>query len=457
MRPHSNAPLSHRGIPSWLVWILLITGLPAVLVGQSSGIRLGTGVDFGTGAGPVTVSRSGQFIVHGQPGASSAARVGSPSQFKPVGDRANIVLRADLLAVISERVRLAVNTQLGISDSPGAKIHLYLRRRRQVEGQIDIVPAAFSGGFVFKVELPEEIEWYRLVRALVEVSLLDLANRGNPRSDCVVLPLWFSEGMNSVLIHEYGRDLVPEAETLLNRSARRKDPIAAIRAALGGNEPESFGDLTQAGLGQFTDPARFDLYRANVALLVAAWVQDDEGRRHAQQFLRILPSHLNWQTAFLRSSGGRFDTFLDVEKWWAVALVSMLSRDPSQQWPRDRVVTELRWIMAETAELRETTNSPAARRTVTLSEIVRSWEYPAQREVLTRKATQLQRLAVHAPPDLVPLLAECFQTLDGYLTSRSGAGVDPISRTDIESRGRVLAKTTSRKLDRLERQIAARP
>lgn len=438
-------PLVGRGIV--LIWVALTVLRPAVLRAQ----------DLGSTAGPTTFSRSGQFVIHGRPGVASSAVVGTPARIKPVGEGANVVLRPDLLSVTCERVRAAVTSRLGLPDGPGSKVHLVLRRRRSVEGRIDIVPTPFSGGWVYRIELPEEIEWNRLVRSLVEVTLLDLANRGNPKTVCAVPPLWLSEGLNAVLIHEVGRDFVPEAETLVNRSARRGDPLVPIRAALGGREPEGFAVLTQVDLDQLTDSTRFEIYRANAALLVAAWLGDDTGRRHARDFLQQLSSHLNWQTAFLRSSAGRFDTLLDVEKWWAVALVATLSHDPRQEWPRDRVVTELRWIMNETAEVREGTNSPASRRTVNLSEIVRTWDFTAQKDVLTRKATQLQRLAVHAPPDLVPLLAECFQTLDRYLTTRSGAGVDPVSRTEMEARGRVVAKTAARRLDQLERQIAARP
>ena len=409
------------------------------------------------GASASTVSRSGQFVIHGTPGATSSAVVGSPSRINPVGQGANVVLRPDLLAVTAERVRKAVLNQLGLSEGPGAKVHLNLRRRRSVEGQLQISPAPFSSGWIYRVDLPDEIEWNRLVRVLVEVTLLDIANRGNASGTSVTPPLWLSEGIDCLLYHELGRDLVPEAETLLNRSARRRDPLIPLRAALGGREPEGFGTLTQVDLDQLNDPQRFALYRANAGLLMAAMLQDESGRQHAREFLRQLPLHFNWQTAFLRSSDGRFETLLDVEKWWAVAVVSLLSRDPTQQWPRDRVITELRWILTETAEVRESTNSPAGRRSLTLGEIVRTWEYTAQKDVLLRKATQLQRLAVHAPPDLVPLLATCFQTLDGYLTARSGAGVDPIGRSEMESRGRILAKTTSRKLDELDRQIAARP
>ncbi len=430
--------------------------IACVVIGASV-LRAATILETGPLRAPVTVSRSGQFVIHGNQGQSSGAMQGAPGRFRPVGDGSVILLRPDLLSVTCERVRQSVSVRLGMVDRAGSKVHLHLRRRHAVEARLDIVPEPVSGGWMYQMELPDEIEWGRLVRALVEVTLLDLANRENNGTLCVMPPLWFAEGLDCLLVNELGRDLIPEAETLVNRSGRRRDPLAPVRVTLAGRDPEGFTALTLVTMDQLSDQDRFTLFRANAALLVSEWLQDDPGRRHALEFLRQLPQHLNWQTAFLRSSNGRFETLLDVEKWWAVATVSVLSRDPLQQWPRERVITELRWIMSETADVTAATNGPVVRRAVPLAEIVRSWEFTAQKDVLHRKASQIQHLAVHAPPDLVPLLADCFQTLDRYLTSRSNAGVDPIGRSDIEVRGRILAKSTSGKLDQLERQIAARP
>ena len=427
-----------------------------VLTGVSV-LRAATILETGPLRSPVTVSRSGQFVIHGNQGQASGAVQGTQGRVRPVGDNSVVLLRPDLLSVTCERVRQSVYARLGLVDRAGSKVHLHLRRRHAVEGRLDIVPEPVSGGWMYQMEVPDEIEWGRLVRALVEVTLLDLANRENNGTLCVPPPLWLGEGLDCLLINEMGRDFILEAETLVNRSARRRDPLAPVRVTLAGRNPDGFAALTQVTPDQLSEPARFTWFRANAALLVSEWMQDDNGRRHAREFLRQLPHHLNWQTAFLRASSGRFETLLDVEKWWAVAVVSVLSRDPLQQWPRERVITELRWIMSETADVSAATNGPVVRRAVPLAEIVRSWEFAAQKDVLHRKASQIQHLAVHAPPDLVPLLADCFQTLDRYLTSRSGAGVDPVGRSDIEVRGRILAKSTSGKLDQLERQIAARP
>lgn len=399
----------------------------------------------------LVTSRSGQFIVHG----IDVGRPPAGGELKPVGDNAIIQLRPELLAVTCERVRQFVNLRLGANDQAGSRVHLYLRRRHAVEDRLNIVPQIIREGWIYHLELPEEVEWKRLVRALVEVVLLEQANRQNVTDICAQPPLWLSEGVTELLLNEFGRDLVPESQTTLNRSARRPDPLAPVRATLAGRNPLGFSELGLPEADQLDDPAQLAFFRASATLLVAELLEDPSGAAALRRFVQELPRSLNWQTAFLRASEGRFATLLEVEKWWAVSAAGVLSRDPSLLWPRDRVLSELELILAETAEVRGDTNGPAARRTLPLAEIVRTWEFEAQREVLQRKANQLRLLSAHTPRDLLPLVIECHRAVDEYLTARAGAGRDSQARTDIAPSGRVLARTTARKLEELDRAVAA--
>ena len=86
---------------------------------------------------------------------------------------------------------------------------------------------------------------------------------------------------------------------------------------------------------------------------------------------------------------------------------------------------------------------------------MRTWDFPAQQEVLQRKANQLLILSVHAPADVLPLVGECHRTLDGYLSARGNAGPEGSGRLDLATRARVLAKTAAAKLDDLDRRVAA--
>lgn len=81
--------------------------------------------------------------------------------------------------------------------------------------------------------------------------------------------------------------------------------------------------------------------------------------------------------------------------------------------------------------------------------------FPAQQEILRRKANQLVILGLHTPPDLMPLVTECQRTIEGYVNSRANAGTEGSGRLDIAARAKVLAKTAAAKLDDLGRQLAA--
>lgn len=438
------ASIRLNSMAPWRWWLALLVGLATSVMTWA--------ITSPVPAMPVTAtSRSGQFIIHGR----ETYLPPSGGSLRPVEDNELVALRPEVLAVTCERLRTVLNRQLGADDRGGSRVHLYLRRRHATEGRLNIVPQSIREGWQYHLELPDSLEWSRLVRVLVEVVLLEQANRGNAADNCVQPPLWLTEGLTELLMNEYGRDLVLESQTTLNRSARRPDPLAPVRAVLAGRNPLGFTDLGLIGPEQLSDADRFAFFRASSALLVAELLQDRTDAALLRAFIQQLSQHLNWQTAFLRASDGRFKTLLEVEKWWAVSSANVLSHDPALLWPRARVLSELRLILTETADVRSATNSPSARQTLTLAEVVQTWEFDAQRDVIRRKANQLQLLSIHTPKDLFPLVSECYRTLDTYLSTREGGGKDGDRRMDLALRVKVLAKSTARKLEELDRTAAA--
>jgi hypothetical protein len=401
------------------------------------------------------ISQSGQFIVHGASASLPWSNPASERQIRPVGDQTSISLRPDTLTVTCERLRKTINSRLGFPQRPGCKVHLNLHPPGRNEGPISIIPRAYGDGWQFYLDLPETVEWPRLVRALVEVTLLDHANFSNPSDHLAQLPLWLPEGVDTLLKGESGRDLILESQTTLIRTARRRDALAPARSTLAGRYPLDFSQLALPDPALLADAQKYEFYRASAAVLVAEIVKDEPGRAFLRDFIHQCFRDLNWQTTFLSQSRGQFRTLLDIEKWWAVAASDALGHDPAQLWPRDRVLAELASIFTETADIRSTNGIAPARRTLSLGEVVGSWEFGLQRDVLQRKINQLRLLAVHAPPDLIPLLADGYQTLDRYLLTRQNAGRDLDSRGALEPRTRLLVRGTVRRLAELDRQIAA--
>lgn len=397
---------------------------------------------------PTIVSQSGQFLVHGPMSASPAVR-----GFHPVGANLRVEFSPELLAVTCERTRRTVRLRLGLPDRPGVKTHVVIRPRRQDESRLEILLIPFSDQWQIRLETPGEVEWPRLVRALVDVTLLDQACLSSGGSQSPSIPLWLSEGLDSLIEAEFGRDLIVESQTLLNRASVRRDPLAPSRSAIGNRDPLTIGDLAGPTEDQLADPRYYALYRANAAVLVATLLEDEGKRRFLRDFIGRLGSVLNWQTAFLNASGGGFRSMLEVERWWAVASSDILSRDPAFLWPRERVLAAL-WDVDLEAAAVASTASPTERKRFRLSQLIGQWSFDAQREVVDRKIRQLRMLGPHAPADVFPLVSDFYRTLTRYFEARDnlGRGLGP---TRIETGAPVIVRTARTRLTNLESRLEA--
>lgn len=426
---------------------------------------------------PVTAtSRSGQFWVHGR-----TTSLPAPSlTLNRIGTNSTINLRPDLLVVTAERVKLAVERRLSAQDPWRSRVHLQLRDANQVTGPISIRAQCFQDGWQFYIPLPERLEWERLVRAFVEVVLLERANRLNTTADCALVPLWMTEGLSQLILAEEGRDLVAEYATILVRSELRRDPLDQVRSGLQNRDLLSFSELGLFTLDPLADRDRFQEFQASSTLLTWEFLKNDEGRRLLRNFLQQLPGCLNWQTALLRSSGGRFLTLLDIEKWWAMSAADTLAADalhrvaplsdatgkgkrvpvkPSSDrwfgWPRDRVLQRLDDLRVEITNVRPDTNSPAVPQRVPLTEVLVRWDFELQKEILNRKISQWRVLALRSPQDLASLCLGYVQVATEYLNGRERAGLGTTARGSLETRSSFLAATAARKVGDLDRQLEA--
>jgi hypothetical protein len=402
-------------------------------------------------AGASAASVSGQFIVH----AGTGPMLLPLRELRPAGEETLIALRPDLLAVTCERVKKAVLQRLDQRDQWRGKVHLHLQRQSAAGGQVTIRPQVFRDGWQFQMAVPEPIEWHRLVRSLTEVVLLEMANRENQSTVCAQPPLWLAEGMNQLLVGDYGRDLVIESQTSLVRSERKPDPLKESRLQLRGREPLGFSALTLMTSEQVA-PDSFPQFQASAALL-AHLLTDETRRARTGQFLAQLPASLNWQTTFLALNRAEFATLLEAEKWWAVNAAHELAAAPDQFWAPAAVTARLADLFTESALVRTSDGSAENPDRVALSRVVLEWDWPTQSLVLQRKVAQLQLLLLRTPEQPAPLrrlVGESLRTLERYLGERQGAGTGPTNRGEPNDRAMVLAKGTARRLAALEARRA---
>lgn len=358
------------------------------------------------------------------------------------------------LAVTCERVKKAILGELAMNDQWRGSVHVFVAPSNRPRQPVEILPTRYGDGWHYKVALPARCDWIRLVRGLAEVILLELANR-DTRPQLVQPPLWLTEGLCGLLVAEHGRTLVTEPNAYIVVSGRKAERLNLARQLFREISPATFNELSWPDSQQLADPEAWKRYQAASQLFTQELLNEPDGRKGIQDFLRVLPQNLNWQTSFLRAFHPRFLTLLDVERWWAVAIADFQSRDPSLQWSRERVARQLDTVIHEATEVRTGTNGPITRKELPLSQLVANWEFSDQRDVLARKANQLQLLHVHAPPNLRPLIADYFRILDAYVRDRQPQGGGKDGRGDVAKRKQILARETSKRLAELETRIEA--
>jgi len=404
----------------------------------------------GSVVAPVTARDvTGQFLVSG--GSAPSSQVGRiPDVALELGE---IELQAQWLAVAAERVKRTVLALLESEDRWRGKIFLNIRPARELgNGPIRVVPVRLQGAWSCRVDLPEKIAWKSLIRVLVEAVLLEAASR-QAGDRFGQTPLWLDEGLTGLVLADRGRDLIVEGHTALVRNAVKPELLAEARKVLGERPPLLFGELAFPPQRMGTDPATLAMFRASSTLLVHELIADREGRAAMSRFIGLLPNYLNWQVAFLQAYRGRFLSMMDAEKWWAVNSIHVLSRDPAQVWSRPAALTHLESILMETAEIRGTNTTGAARQTIRLPELILNWDRDVQREVIRRKVGQLRSMQAHAPKEVMPLLVEYYRVLQQYEAQRMGFDTGSLRRAELEPRQRVVALTAARRLRELDRQL----
>ena len=135
---------------------------------------------------PTVTAHGGQFVVRGLPIGSSKASLNPTNTY--------VRLDPAVVAVSCERIKQALYDQLHLAREPANTIAISLRPVRNHNDPFDLISVSYKDGWSYRLELPDEVNRSKAVRALVHVMLLEVANRG-ARKDSVEVPPWLSEGL----------------------------------------------------------------------------------------------------------------------------------------------------------------------------------------------------------------------------------------------------------------------
>lgn len=462
-----------RKVPRFLgcVWILLVCcGVSQAQVGLLN--RRPSSIP--------TRSRSGQFLVVGEssireeplrnpilvPGGPGPQRTVSLTPLRAMDSQGIVNLTPALLSVSCERIKVELLRILKIEDRVNGSIVVRILPEVSKPPPAMIFATQYADGWRYTLEFRERVHWTLLVRTTVEALLLEMANRGNPRQ-LNPIPLWLSEGVTTLLIGESSRELVPQLNREFRDPHRSMDPSVAIAAKISGRSPMGFEMMAFPPDSLVDDTNQFQLFQGSSALLVHHLRMLGRGGASLGSLVLSFNRSLNWQTAFLKTYQGEFQSLLEVEKWWAVQATAFYVQNASRIVSVETIDRLLRAVLEENVEEARSTHSPLGRRLMRLSDTIEQWPFAAQLPVLDRKMTQLRHLSglgsLHlsrresaaVDPGLrirFGQIRRLMEILEPYVRERGNPG-NLAKRGDVDPRIRVLIQVTTERLRPLERDI----
>lgn len=401
-------------------------------------------------------SRSTQFIIQGR------ANPGPPPSPNAPKD-SRISVTPDLLAVSCERIKAAFLGQLQLPDRWQGKVHIGIVPATAMSQGVGYGASLFRDGFQYRLEVPQRVEPERLVRAVVQVLLQELANRGATKS--AEIPLWLREGMTQELLSDQLINLVAQESTSIKvggaawmlgtsySEGRKGDNLDACREYLKTHPALTFMELSLPTSGQLENEGWTGFQRSS-QLFYHSLIGMRGGPALLVTFIQQLNSQLNWQTPFLKIYGAQFSRLLDVEKWWAVNVASLSGRDQSRLVSREVCQQKLDDILFSEANVRMNSDTMPTRVKLRLQDVILTWDVTRQRLALGNKVSQLSALGLSAPEELMPLVFQYRDILAYYLKEHDKASLGTTLRGQPVFSATVLARSTAKKLDELDLKLA---
>jgi hypothetical protein len=360
-------------------------------------------------------SFSGQFVVR----ATDSTRLGTTV----ITNEDLVRLEPNLATVSCERIKQLLFRELDINNEWRGKIYLTLISSETPAESVNILSERFPNSWQYKVELPDLIERVRYVRAIVQVLLLEVANRSNS-GHAAEIPAWLSEGFAQQLLAANELEIIlppPRVAKnglklmVTNVNSRKINPVESACLKLKSRSPLSFYELSWPADNQWSADGA-ELYRSSAQLFVNQLLQLKDGRACMRALLSNLSQRLNWQLAFLDSFPTYFQRAVDIEKWWALQIVHLGRRDLTQYtWSFEESQHKLDEALHASMQIHTGKEDLPLQTTVPLSAVIRDSKNSISSETLQAKARELTVLRSRIAPEFAPLLERYSQALVNYL------------------------------------------
>ena len=392
-------------------------------------------------AEPVALrSHSGQFLVRG------LRLTGPPLAGASEGPVTYVRLDPALLAISCERIKAAVLDELVMKDQWRGKIYISLRPVRDDHEQIVVTSMHYTDGWNYRLEIPEQVNGARLVKSVVEVVLMELANRNAGLREAE-LPLWLTEGLAAHLQATALSNFTLEPETRVSRKQRGLDPLSHARERLRTHAPLTFNELSWPSEEQLSEE-NLETYQSCAQLFVSELFHLRGGPGYGREMLARLPQNLNWQTTFLSAFSAYFDRLLDIDRWWSLHVVHFTGQGLSSVWVQKESWKQLDGILITPVQVRLSPAELPLTVPARLQSILAEWDFQRQRPVLLQKLNFLAALRLRASSEAIGLVEDYRQTLEAYVQKRSKAG--GAARKKISPAEKLLVSEAVKRLDYLD-------
>jgi len=413
-------------------------------------------------------SVSGQFIVTGVPSRPVGSRLAAMPEIATNTDF--VRLEPALLAVSAERIKVLLGRELNpelrgldLPPPPPGKIFLALHPAQSTDEGVTIVSRCSPGGWDYQVRLPDVLSRTRYLRAMTGVLLLESANR-DTRARSAEIPAWLTDGLSQELLATVWQEIIlsspnkvmngpPVSRTV--KTARGMDSLAGARRVLRDHAALTFEQLSWPTDAQLAGDDG-GVYRASAQLFVNELLALKNGPAHLRAMLETLPKFYNWQMAFQAAFRENFPRSLDVEKWWAVQVVSFVARNPGPAWTPAVSRDKLDEILSVPVKMRTASNALPAHAGISLQAVIRNFDRARQVAILQTKLRDLELSQLRMAAPFAVLTGEYRRAIADYLGS--GQHTSPVLRWvkhPFTSSSKTIMNGTLRKLDALDAQRRA--
>ena len=406
-------------------------------------------------------SVTGQFIV-------TDARPAVGPGAKPGPARANqnlLALESSFLAVTCERLKQALYADLDVTAKSRGLVYVTIRPQRGSDQDFAYSTERLGNTWIYRLDLPPQVERQRLVRVLVQVLLQEMANR-QVTDHVAEIPAWLTEGFTQQILNtrEVETILSPPTQSVgalllgaTNIQARLRDPLELARRVLRDRPPLSIAELSWPGADQIDSDAG-EAFRCSAQVFVTELLALPQGREHLRAMIHELAGSYNWQTTFLRAFSSDFANQLAVEKWWTLQVVHFVGRDPMHLWTVAESWQKLTDLLRASVAVRHARGDLPTHADVTLQTVIRQWEPLRQTPTIRGKINELEMAQLRVAPPFIVLVSDYRRVLALYLERRERAA-STFAKLWLftPGTGRVVSETIQQ-LDELDaRRAALRP